>query len=114
MDFIRKNKKTIQTVVGAAVMMLALFVVLFFIFRRCRAEFNADYTDTILWANAAVESGHFFNPDYWYAYFLPFSGIPLMIPIVAAFGLSYFFPPAWNGSIRSPVCCCAVCVHACA
>ncbi len=90
MDFIRKNRKTIQTIVGAAVMLLALFVVLFFIFKRCRAEYNADYTDTILWANAAVESGHFFNPDYWYAYFLPFSGVPLMIPIVAIFGLSYF------------------------
>jgi len=87
---IKKHKKAIQTIVGLGIFLVALFVVLFFIFKRCRAEFNADYTDTILWANAAVESGHFFNPDYWYAYFLPFSGVPIMIPIVATFGLSYF------------------------
>ena len=90
MDMIRKHKKAIQTVVGLGIFALALFVVIFFIFKRCRAEYNADYTDTLLWANAAVESGHFYNPDYWYAYFLPFSGVPIMIPIVAVFGLTYF------------------------
>ncbi len=85
-----KHKKTPETIIGIAVFLLGLFAVVFYIFKRCRAEFNADFTDTILWANASVQSGHFYDPDYWYAYFLPFSGIPLMIPIVAAFGLSYF------------------------
>ncbi len=90
MSFLKKHEKTISTVIGLGIFVLALFVVIFYLYKRCRAEFNADYTDTILWANASVTSGHFYDPDYWYAYFLPFSGIPLMIPIVSAFGLTYF------------------------
>ena len=90
MDFLRRHKKIISDVFGLGVLVLSLFVVVFFIWKRCRAEYNGDYTDTLLWANAAVTSGHFYNPDYWYAYFIPFSGIPLMIPIVSAFGLTYF------------------------
>ena len=90
MDFIKKHKNTIETLMGIGVFILGLFAVIFYIYKRCRAEFNADFTDTILWANASVTSGHFYDPDYWYAYFLPFSGIPIMIPIVAAFGMTYF------------------------
>ena len=90
MEFIHKHKKTLGTLTGIAVFALGILAVLFYIWKRCRAEFNADFTDTILWANASVESGKFYNPDYWYAYFLPFSGIPIMIPIVAVFGLTYF------------------------
>ncbi len=90
MDILRKHKNLISIVFGLGVFVLSLFVVVFFIWKRCRAEYNGDYTDTLLWANAAVTSGHFYDPDYWYAYFIPFSGIPLMIPIVSAFGLTYF------------------------
>ena len=89
-EFFKKHEKTISAVTGLGIFMLGLFTVLFYLYKRCRAEFNADFTDTILWANASVMSGHFYDPDYWYAYFLPFSGIPIMIPIVAAFGLTYF------------------------
>ena len=90
MDFYGKHKKIITTAGGLFVYALGLFAVLFYLYKRCRGEYNADYTDTILWANASVECGKFCNPDYWYAYFLPFSGIPIMIPIVAVFGLTYF------------------------
>ncbi len=90
MKNLRKHSKLISAVAGAGLFLFALAVVMFYIYKRCRSEFNADFTDTLLWANASVESGRFFNPDYWYAYFLPFSGIPIMIPLVAAFGLTYF------------------------
>ncbi|MBO4267479.1 MAG: hypothetical protein J5910_09875 [Lachnospiraceae bacterium] len=86
----KKHRKLISDLFGLGVFVLSLFVVVFFIWKRCRAEYNGDYTDTLLWANAAVKSGHFYDPDYWYAYFIPFSGIPLMIPIVSVFGLTYF------------------------
>ena len=85
-----KLKKHIPTVVGLGIYLLGIAVVLFYLYKRCRSEYNADFTDTLLWANASVTSGHFYDPDYWYAYFIPFSGIPIMIPIVAAFGLTYF------------------------
>ncbi len=90
MDQIKKHQKLIGTLAGLCVFLAGLAVVMFYIYKRCRSEYNADFTDTLLWAHASVESGHFYNPDYWYAYFLPFSGIPIMIPIVAVFGLSYF------------------------
>ncbi len=90
MDFLKKNKKIISFAMGLCIFLLGLFVVAFYIYKRCRSEYNADFTDTILWADAAVRSGHYYSPDYWYAYFLPFSGIPIMIPIVAVFGLTYF------------------------
>ena len=79
-----------MTLAGLGIFILALLVVLFFIYKRCRAEYNGDYTDTLLWAYTAVKSGHFYDPDYWYAYFLPFSGIPILMPIVSVFGLTYF------------------------
>lgn len=90
MELINRNRKIIEVLAGVVILAAGLFVALFFIWSRCRAEYNADYTDTLLWANAAVKSGGFYDPDYWYAYFLPFSGIPIMIPIVAAHGLTYF------------------------
>ncbi len=90
MDFIRKHKDAILNIIGIGIFILGLFAVIFYIYKRCRSEYNADFTDTLLWANASVTSGHFYDPDYWYAYFLPFSGIPIMIPIVAMFGLTYF------------------------
>ncbi len=90
MSFWRKYNRFIRTVAGLAVFMLGLAVVIFYIYKRCRAEYNGDFTDTLLWANTAVKSGHFYDPDYWYAYFLPFSGIPLFMPVVKMFGLTYF------------------------
>ena len=90
MGFFKKHKDTVLTIAGAGMFLLGIAVVLFYIFKRCRSEFNADFTDTILWANAAVKSGRYFDPSYWYAYFLPFSGTLLMIPIVSALGLTYF------------------------
>ncbi len=90
MEPFKKNKKIIMTVIGLGIFLLSLAAVVFYLYKRCRSEYNGDFTDTLLWANAAVTSGHFYSPDYWYAYFLPFSGIPLMIPLVKAFGLTFF------------------------
>ena len=90
MNFLKKNGKVIGTIIGAGIFALGILVVLFYLYKRCRGEFNADFTDTLLWANASVKSGKYCDPDYWYAYFLPFSGIPIMIPIVRIFGLSFF------------------------
>lgn len=86
----KKNRNIISLAAGIAFFVLGILVVVFYLYKRCRSEFNADFTDTLLWANASVVSGKFYDPQYWYAYFLPFSGIPLMIPIVSAFGLTYF------------------------
>ena len=60
---------------------------LYYIVYAGSAEFHADCTDTIMWANASVESGHLYDSEFTYACFLPFSTSTLMIPLIKIFGL---------------------------
>ena len=62
----------------------------FYIFCRERADFNLDFTDTLLWAAASVEGHGLVNRDFWYAYLIPFSGSLIMVPLVMMFGVTYF------------------------
>lgn len=51
--------------------------------------YTSDTADTIMWAQATLESGRILAPNYYYAAMLPFGGSLLMLPFVALFGLSY-------------------------
>ncbi len=51
------------------------------------SEFHADFTDTILWAEASCESGKLASPDFHYAYFIPFGGNLLMNAFIPFFGV---------------------------
>lgn len=84
-----KRKINIETMAAAAILMLGFAVVVFFIFTRERADFNVDFTDSLLWAAASVESKSLINPEFWYAYIIPFSGSLLMIPLVKIQGVTY-------------------------
>lgn len=59
---------------------------LYYIVYAGSAEFHADCTDTIMWANASIESGHLYDSEFTYACFLPFSTSTLMIPLIKIFG----------------------------
>ena len=59
---------------------------IYYILHISKTEFHADCTDTIMWANASVESGHLYDRDFSYACFLPFSTSTLMIPLIKIFG----------------------------
>ena len=83
------NQKKTENLIAALVLLAGLLGSVFYIFGRERAEFNLDYTDTLLWAAASVESKALISPDFWYAYIIPFSGSLLMIPLVMIFGVSY-------------------------
>ena len=83
------NQKKKENLIAALVLLAGLLGSVFYIFGRERAEFNLDYTDTLLWAAASVESKALISPDFWYAYIIPFSGSLLMIPLVMIFGVSY-------------------------
>ncbi|MCR4794192.1 MAG: hypothetical protein K5898_03295 [Ruminococcus sp.] len=63
--------------VGAAV---------YYIIYAGKYEFHADCTDTIMWANASLESGKLYDPSFAYACFLPFSTSTIMIPLIKIFG----------------------------
>lgn len=86
-DNLKRFKKPL--VVGAATffMTFALSIVIYYIIYPSAAYFHSDCSDTILWAQASVDSKSLFNPDFGYAATLPFGGTMIMIPLVALFGV---------------------------
>lgn len=50
-------------------------------------DYNSDYVENVLWAEALLKSGRLLNPDFYYDYTVPFGGNILMAPFVALFGL---------------------------
>ncbi len=86
-----RQKKLISNILlyAAALFALASFgIVVYYIIYPSAAFLHADCTDTILWANASVESKSLFSHDFGYAAMLPFGGTTVMIPLVAIFGYS--------------------------
>ena len=71
---------------SAVLLIFVAGVTVYYITTASKAEFHADCTDTITWAEASVESGHLYNEDFTYACFLPFSTSTLMIPLIHIFG----------------------------
>ena len=50
-------------------------------------EYQSDCTDTLLWAQASLESGKLFKPTFDYAYRLAFGGQWLFMPFLKIFGV---------------------------
>ena len=87
---IKTNKRiSIGTTASIVTLIFGFAIVVFFIFSRERVNYNIDYTDSLIWAAASVESHSLINPDFWYAYIIPFSGSLLMIPLIKIFGVTY-------------------------
>lgn len=83
------NKKIRPTDVVALVFMLAAIAsVIYFIAGPMEGYLHADFADTIYWANASLESGRVFDPEFRYAGLLPFSANLWFIPLIAIFGVS--------------------------
>ncbi len=72
-----------------ALFAFSVFMVLYYILFKERIEFNSDFTDTILWAEAMLTGNGLFDHNMYYAYTLPFGGSLLMMPFVAMFGVGY-------------------------
>lgn len=89
MDNNKSKTINIKTIAPTAILIAGFLLVVFFIFTRERVDYNLDYTDSLIWAAASVESHSLINPDFWYAYIIPFSGSLLMIPLVKIFGVTY-------------------------
>lgn len=80
--------KIIIWVVAAVIFLGAVWVTVYYVTTASKAEFHADCTDTIMWANATAESGHMYDKEFSYACFLPFSTSTIMVPLLHFFGLS--------------------------
>lgn len=85
-------KKIIDTVcrvfVPLLIFLAAAGITIYYVTTAAKGEFHADCTDTLMWANATVESGHYYDQSFTYACFLPFGTSTVMIPLIHMFGLS--------------------------
>lgn len=86
----KKNKTQNKACSGAAVLAGAIpfLLVLYYVTVIAKGYYHADCTDTIMWAEAAVDAKALMNQDFAYACLLPFGGQLFMIPFVAVFGVS--------------------------
>ena len=66
---------------------VGLGLILYYILFVSSGYYHADCTDTIMWAEAALEGNGLMNPDFGYACLMPFGGELLMMPFVAIFGV---------------------------
>lgn len=86
------NRNKIITVISYILPILIFLCVIasvvYYIMVGFKAEFHADCTDTIMWANASHESGHVYDENFSYACFLPFGINLIMQPLISIFGLS--------------------------
>lgn len=69
-------------------MMIGIFTVLYFIWGPSRDEFQADCTDTLYWADAAMQGKGLINPDFKYAALMPLGGNLLMQMWIPFFGVT--------------------------
>lgn len=68
---------------GAGILTIILYAVVVV----AAGAFHADFTDTLLWAEASWRSGRLFDPGFHYAATLPFGGQWLMLPFLPLFGV---------------------------
>lgn len=86
------NWKTVGKVFMSAasvfIMVLGICLVLYFIWGPARNEFHSDSTDTLLWAEAAMQGNGLINPDFKYAAVMPLGGNLFMQLWIPLFGVS--------------------------
>ncbi|MBQ4064768.1 MAG: hypothetical protein IJD10_01565 [Clostridia bacterium] len=84
-DILKKYALPILSILAAVASFL---VCLYYILYPSEGYLHSDCTDSLLWANATVESGKLFDPDFRYAAMLPFSANLWYVPLIAVFGLT--------------------------
>lgn len=83
----KKNKKLL-TLLSVLILAAAIGIVQHYIWGNAFiTEFQSDCTDTLLWAQASLESGMLFKPTFSYAYRLAFGGQWLFMPFLKLFGV---------------------------
>ena len=78
-----------KRMISLAIFFIGILAVLYYILLGEKVEFDSDFTDTILWAEAMLTGNGLFDKTMAYAYTLPFGGSLLMVPFVAIFGVGY-------------------------
>ncbi len=68
--------------------LISLAAVLYYTIWPAEGYLHSDCTDTIFWAQASVDAGAVFNPDFNYAALLPFSAGLWLVPLIKIFGVT--------------------------
>ncbi|MBQ4140011.1 MAG: hypothetical protein IJD70_01630 [Clostridia bacterium] len=78
--------KILFALLASLPMIAALYLALYYIYGPGEGYFHSDCTDTLYWANAALEGNGIFDDQYNYAALLPFSTVWIMQPLIKIFG----------------------------
>ena len=78
--------KIAYAILATLPMIAALYLALYYIYGPGEGYFHSDCTDTLYWANAAIEGNGIFDDQYNYAALLPFSTVWIMQPLIKIFG----------------------------
>ncbi len=86
--FLKKAGRFVLTIASLGIMFYGILLVLSYIFGAARGEFHSDSTDTLYWAEAAMQGKGLINPDFKYAALMPLGGNLFMQPWIPFFGIS--------------------------
>ncbi len=70
------------------IFLISIGLVLYYIWGLARSEFHSDCTDTLYWAEAAMQGKGLINPDFEYATIMPFGGNLFMQLWLPFFGVT--------------------------
>ncbi|MDY2509624.1 MAG: hypothetical protein SOW15_02345 [Ruminococcus callidus] len=87
-QILQKINQFFQVIWPLMLLLGSIAVVLYYIFFPARGEFHSDCTDTLYWAEAAMQGNGLINPDFTYAALMPFGGNLFMQIWIPFFGIS--------------------------
>lgn len=88
LDIVGAVKKYALTFISVIAALISFGICLYYILYPSQGYFHSDCTDSLLWANATVESGKVFDENFRYAAMLPFSSSLWYIPLISVFGMT--------------------------
>ncbi len=80
--------KIAENVLSLLLMLGSIGLVLYYIWGAARYEFHSDSTDTLYWAEAAMQGKGLINPDFKYAALMPLGGNLFMQLWIPFFGVT--------------------------
>ncbi len=78
----------IRTAATIILILFSLFLIGYYTLFPSRGFFHSDTSDTLIWAEASVESHSLFNPDFSYACLLPFGTSLIMTALIPFTGVT--------------------------
>ncbi len=87
-QILQKGKQYFQAIWPFLLLLSSIVVVLYYILFPAKGEFHSDCTDTLYWAEAAMQGKGLINPDFTYAALMPFGGNLFMQIWIPFFGIS--------------------------